>query len=107
MSNLDILLTQEQLFKEVGSGKLSMEFLVHNSMVKGVRVFGSKKMLYNRSHADTQNNEQALRDLVGRIADGLTNSADEKLEISVKLSGGRVNFIEWHSQKDKKFDKPK
>lgn len=105
MSNLDILLTQEQLFKEVGSGKLSMEFLIHNSMVKGVRVFGSKKMLYNRSQADTQNNEQALRDLVSRIADGVTKESDEKLDISVKLSDGKINFIEWHSQKDKRFDK--
>lgn len=107
MSNLDILLTQEKLFKEVGSGKLTMEYLVHNSEVKGVRVFGSRKLLYNRSQEDIQNNEQALRDLVSRVADGLTRKTREVLQFSVTINDGKINFVEWHSQQDKRFDKTK
>jgi len=107
MSNLDILLTQEKLFKEVGSGKLTMEYLVHNSVVKGVRVFGSRKLLYNRSQEDKQDNEQALRDLVGRVADGLSRKTREVLQFSVTVNDGKINFVEWHSQQDKRFDKTK
>lgn len=105
MSNLDILITQEKLFKEVGSGKLTMEYLVHNSEVRGVRVFGSRKLLYNRSKEDVQDNEQALRDLVSRIADGITRNSRETLNFSVTLNEGKINFVEWHSQQDKRFDK--
>lgn len=104
MSNLDIIIQQERLFQEVKSGKLTLEYLVHDSKVKGVRVFGTKKLLYNRSKEDQQNNEQALRDLVKRIMEGIGRQGSEQLAFTVKNTDGKIRSVEWHSQQDKRFD---
>lgn len=103
--NLQLLLTQEKIFEEISSGGVRIDYILHNSVVRGVRVYGKKKYLYNRSEVDENNNEKALRDIVSRIADGLENGHTEKVDFTVNLKKKNILSIEWKSQKDKRFDK--
>jgi len=102
--NLQVLIQLDHLLKEVGSGKLNIELLTHKGKAKGVSVFGSKKLLYNRSQADTLDNERACEDILKRVFEAIKRGEREELEFSVKVSGSKVNHVEWHSRQEKVFD---
>ena len=102
--NLPVLIQLDRLLKEVGSGKLSVELLTHRGKAKGVSVFGSKKLLYNRSQNDELNNEKACEDILKRIFEGIKRGEREELEFKVKIGQSKVSFVEWHSRQEKVFD---
>lgn len=105
--NLPVLLAQDRLMQEIGYGKLSMEFTIHNGKARSARVFGSQRYLYNRSPNDTQNNEKAASDILSRIKDAIDRQADEELVFHTVISKGKVVRIEWDSTQDKRFDTKK
>ena len=102
MSNLEFMVQLERLFNEIGSGGVSMEVVLHNASAKGVRVYGSKKLLYNRSNADTQNNDQAFKDIIARILEGL-NGDKQKISFDITTNDRKITAVEWKSQIDKRF----
>lgn len=102
--NLQVYLQQDRLIQEVSSGMLAMEFIVNNGVIRGVSVFGSKKLLYNRSDKDQKTNEVAARDIIQRILDAVNRGEREEIEFKVKVASQKVQSVEWHSKQNKTFD---
>lgn len=98
MSNLPTFLALEKIIQSVGHGKVDLGFSVRAGSIAGVVVTGTKKLLYNSSKKDQNNNQKAIRDIAERIFKQLESEASSELVFRVKNLGKLIKSVEIESE---------
>lgn len=97
MSNLNTFIALENILKKTGHGKVDLGLNVRAGVITGLTVTGTKKLLYNSSGKDTNNNEKAIRDIAERLLEQLEKNVSSEIVFRVKNVGNQIKTLEIES----------
>lgn len=100
MDNLSTFLKIHRLFSKINHGTARLDFLVRNGNIAGIKATGTKKTRYNSSKKDTNNNQAAVRHILGRITEQLSNGSSGELVFRIKNSKSKITHVEVESLQD-------
>lgn len=98
MSNLHTFIALEKIFSSIGHGRVDLGLSVRAGAIAGVVVTGTKKLIYNNSKKDLNNNQKAIRDIAERIFKQLESAQSCELVFRVKSTGKLIKTVEIESQ---------
>ena len=102
--NLHQMNDMDGLIKKIKYGTLDASFDLHNGQVVAVRFYGQRSLLYNRSEKDQNNSEQAVKDIITRIAQSLQHQDVSQITFQVKTHGGKIKNVIWFSEVKKRYN---
>ncbi len=95
--NLAKFVSLEKLFSAIKHGRVELEVQLRNGEVASVTAKGNKKLLFNSSEKDINNNQVALEYIVKRVGQQLEKKISSELIFKVRNVGDQIKSVELES----------
>jgi len=95
--NLAKFISLEKLFTAIKHGRVELEIHLRNGEIASVITKGNKKLLFNSSEKDINNNQAALEYIVKRVGQQLEKKISSELIFKVRNVGDQIKSVELES----------
>lgn len=91
------------LIEAVKWGKLDLSLELHNNQIKGLSVFGQKRLVFNKTSSDEHDNNDAMVQILKRIKQSIEKVENSELSFSVKVTKGQIKSVTWNTQTSHRY----
>ena len=100
MSNLATFISLEKLFQALQHGRAELAVQLRSGSIVSVMAKGKKRLIYNSSAKDINNNQKALQDIVKRVIEQLSSGVTSEMTFRVKNINDKIRSVEIESDQN-------
>lgn len=97
--NIKVFTEMEAVIEKLGYGSIDFTTDIHGKRITHLSLFGKKRSIYNKS-----NQEDAYKDIIGRVRQACESKDDMEITFVVKVNKGNIKEALWMTKMTRNYE---